>query len=566
MPGDHGHFLNSFENNSTMKSLTFVFLFVLLVCSLPGQNSLSAADWQADLRFLQKTVHEDYSFLFKKTTAAEFDAAVNKLYEQIPKLQPHQIIIGIARLVASFQYGHTDVGLRGAPANFHRLPINLYHFPEGLYVQGVHKDYERALGAKVLKIEGVPAEEALAAIRAVVPVENEQFFKAHGPNELGVAEILHAQGVIKDLKTTLTFTLEKGGQTFDLPISAVKDLQVPRRYGLVQQQGDWLDVRDQGKTPLYLKNLDKIYYFEYLPEHKTLYVRQSQIQDDPQEAIPAFYERIFDFVERNDVDRLVLDVRLNGGGNNYKNKPIVTGVIRTEKINQIGKFFVIIGRRTFSACQNLVNELDNYTNALFIGEPTAENINFYGDNRRVELPNTGLPVYLSFAWWQDKPQWENADWTAPHLAVEMGFEDYRTNRDPVLEAVLNFSEDNFIRDPIAHLTALFEAGDLAAVTAEAKRMVADPLYRFVNFEGQFNRAGYNLLGSNRLQEALFVFQMNTELFPKSANTWDSLGEAYWRAGQRDQAIQYYNKAIELDPEGGVGDNARKMLARIKAGE
>ena len=43
--------------------------------------------------------------------------------------------------------------------------------------------------------------------------------------------------------------------------------------------------------------------------------------------------------------------------------------------------FVIIGRRTFSACQNLVNELDNYTNAIFIGEPTAENINFYGDTR-----------------------------------------------------------------------------------------------------------------------------------------------------------------------------------------
>ncbi len=142
----------------------------------------------------------------------------------------------------------------------------------------------------------------------------------------------------------------------------------------------------------------------------------------------------------------MLDVRLNGGGNNYKNKPIVQGLLKS-KINQPGKFLVIIGRRTFSACQNLVNELDNYTEAIFVGEPTSENINFYGDNRRMELPKSKIPVFLSFAWWQDKPQWENADWLAPHIAVEMSFEDYRSNRDPVLETALKANTNGFIRNP-----------------------------------------------------------------------------------------------------------------------
>ena len=70
-----------------------------------------------------------------------------------------------------------------------------------------------------------------------------------------------------------------------------------------------------------------------------------------------------------------------------------------------GKLFVLIGRRTFSAAQNLTNELDNYLPVIFVGEPTGENINFMGDNRPVTLPRSGLTFYLSWAWWQDKPQW-----------------------------------------------------------------------------------------------------------------------------------------------------------------
>ncbi|MBK8495339.1 MAG: hypothetical protein IPL50_10115 [Chitinophagaceae bacterium] len=193
-----------------------------------------------------------------------------------------------------------------------------------------------------------------------------------------------------------------------------------------------------------------------------MYVRHSQVQDDPQEAIPAFYKRVFDFIDKHDVERLVLDVRLNGGGNNYKIKPIVTGIIEN-KNQQTRKTFCDHRAQNFSACQNLVNELSNYTNALFVGEPTGENINFYGDNRRVELPKTKTPVFLSFAWWQDKPQWENAPWLAPQLAVDMNFEEYRSNKDPILDACLSFSDKDPVLDPMSRLKHLFQAGKLAEV-------------------------------------------------------------------------------------------------------
>lgn len=550
-----------------MKNLTLLLFACFAISTTYTQTTLTAKDWQEDLRFLQQTVHQDYPFLFKKTTAEAFDAAVEKLYAEIPKLQEHEILAGLSRIVSSFQYGHTVLGFRHSPVPYHKLPVNLYWFSDGIYVEGAHKDYEQALGAKVLKVEGKPVEEALAAIRPVVPAENEQFFKAYGLSYLAIPEVLHAQGVAGELKNAITLTLEKDGKVFDQTIAAVdaKGHDAPTEYGFTKPENGWLATRDQSATPYYLKNLDKIYYYEYLPEHKTVYVRHSQIQDDPSEAIPAFYERVFDFIEKNDVERLVLDVRLNGGGNNYKNKPIVTSIIRTEKINQVGKLFVIIGRRTFSACQNLVNELDNYTNAIFVGEPTAENINFYGDNNPVELPNSKTTAYLSFAWWQDKPQWENGDWLAPHLAADMSFGDYRSNRDPVLNAALNFSSDNFILDPMGYFTELFTTGQMDKIPAEAQRMVKDPAYRFFDFEEEFNNAGYQLMNGGQVESALYVFQLNAQLFPGSANAWDSLAEANWKAGNTDKAIELYNKAIEMDPEGSVGENARGMLEKVKGG-
>jgi tetratricopeptide (TPR) repeat protein len=544
-----------------------LFLCCGLVFQAFAQSDMSTTKWQEDLRFLQQTVHNDYSFLFKKTTAADFDKAVEDLYREIPQMDKHEIIVGMARIVSSFKYGHTQLGFRSIADAYQMLPINLYQFSDGVYVQGVHKGFASVLGAKVIAVEGMPIEKVIEAIYPVVPVENDQYFKAYGFRYLISPQILHAQKVIPNLSETVTFTFEKNGKTFTQQLKAMpRGETVPLTYGFIQQKEDWLDARDQSETPLYLKNLDKIYFYEYLPEAKTVYVRQSQIQDDPSESIPEFYDRVFDFIAKNDVEKLVLDVRLNGGGNNYKNKAVITRIIESKKINKVGSLFTIIGRRTFSACQNLVNELDNYTNTVFMGEPTGENVNFWGDNNRIELPNSKLPVYLSFAWWQDKPQWEGAEWTAPHIAIDMSFKEYITNEDPVLDMALYFKDTGFVLDPMQYMTNLYMAGEQEKLLQETQKMVQDPRYKFFDFEGELNNTGYQALNRGDHELAIAVFSFNTQLFSESPNTWDSLAEGYWKAGNKEKAKEYYNKALAMDPDGPTGRNATEMLRRIEGHE
>lgn len=543
--------------------LKMLAIWVLLLSPVCKAQELTSAQWQQDLDFLQATVHEDYSFLFKKVSVIDFDQEVASLRAEIPELEPHEIMVGFARLVALFEYGHTVLGYWEGKIPFHELPLVLYHFDDGVYLQGVHRKYTSLAGARLLEIEGMPIDRALKLIRPVVPAENEMFVRAYGIHYLTYPEFLHSQKIIPENKRSIVLTLEKKGKIFKETIDAVPSERFPRRYGMVIPGEEWVESRDTTATPLYLKHLERISYYEYLPSEKALYVRQSQIMDDEEADIPTFFREVFEFVEKNDVDKLILDLRLNGGGNNYKNKPIVTGVIETEKINKPGKFMVIIGRRTFSACQNLVNELSNYTNAVFIGEPTSENINFYGDNRPVTLPNSGLNAYMSFAWWQDKPQWENGPWLAPHLATGMTFKQYQSNADPALKAALSFSDSTFILNPMNHLTELFTSGRIDKVKPAAAKMISDPHYAFYNFKQAFDKTGSNLLKGNQLEEALFVFSMNAEFFPEDALVWNAMGDVYTQMDDFEKAREAYAKAIQIDPTGTKGEEARKKVGKLK---
>lgn len=79
-------------------------------------------------------------------------------------------------------------------------------------------------------------------------------------------------------------------------------------------------------------------------------------------------------------------------------------------------------------------------------------------------------------------------------------------------------------------------------------------------EDSMNALGYQLMSRKKFKEALRIFELNAATHPKSANTWDSLAEAYMIAG-KELAIQYYRKSLELDPD---NSNASDMLKKLDA--
>src|SRR5262249_11701525 len=82
-------------------------------------------------------------------------------------------------------------------------------------------------------------------------------------------------------------------------------------------------------------------------------------------------------------------------------------------------------------------------------------------------------------------------------------------------------------------------------------------------EDQLNRLGYDLLAASRFKDAIEVFKLDAEDHPKSANAWVSLGEAYKLHGDKELAIKYYQRSVELDPG---NTNALVALKKLRAEE
>jgi tetratricopeptide (TPR) repeat protein len=107
--------------------------------------------------------------------------------------------------------------------------------------------------------------------------------------------------------------------------------------------------------------------------------------------------------------------------------------------------------------------------------------------------------------------------------------------------------------------ALFQGRPEEAVAAYRDLWKKDPKDPAVA-EGRINNVGYTLLLAKKAVPAVLLFEFNVERFPDSWNAHDSLGEGYAALGRTSEAIESYERSLELNPGNAGG---RKMLEKLK---
>jgi CubicO group peptidase (beta-lactamase class C family) len=78
-------------------------------------------------------------------------------------------------------------------------------------------------------------------------------------------------------------------------------------------------------------------------------------------------------------------------------------------------------------------------------------------------------------------------------------------------------------------------------------------------ESVLNSYAYTLLRANHVTEAIQVFLLNTEIYPNSFNVFDSLADAYEKAGDKPRTLLNCQKALQLDPNNEYEKNRIKRL-------
>jgi CubicO group peptidase (beta-lactamase class C family) len=106
---------------------------------------------------------------------------------------------------------------------------------------------------------------------------------------------------------------------------------------------------------------------------------------------------------------------------------------------------------------------------------------------------------------------------------------------------------------------LLMAGKTSEAIAGYRRIKSESPDNVSVEEGRINNLGYVLMRQNKLADAIAIFKLNVELYPKAWNTYDSLGEAYMTNGEKELAITNYKKSLELNPGNGNGAAMLKKL-------
>jgi len=113
-----------------------------------------------------------------------------------------------------------------------------------------------------------------------------------------------------------------------------------------------------------------------------------------------------------------------------------------------------------------------------------------------------------------------------------------------------------VAEPLTH--TIMKKGVTAAIEQyhELKQNQPDS-YDFS--ENQLNMLGYHLLWRSMNEAAIEVHKLNTQIYPDSANPYDSLGETYEASGEVALAIESYEKALEINPDMPSAIEALKKL-------
>lgn len=423
-----------------MKGLNrFIRIFVFLICfgTLAQESKTSTKEWIEDLKYLKEFAEKSHFHLFHTMDSKDWEEEIHSLQTNIPKMGDHEVILNLMKLLAKVGDGHT---LLFPPYegkySFRTLPLEFYFFEEDLYVRAAMSTYKELVGKRIVKANGKPINELLTKLKSYLSRDNEYSLKWTTPLALQCAEAYSLIDANLDF-SSIEFTYFENGIE-----KSVKVKSGPLQWNPMTPFAPEHWVRMEGiGSNLWTKDPTNAYWYKYLQEEQIVYFQFNQIQDKADKSIATFVEELFRFIDTNEVNALVIDIRLNNGGNNFLNKPLIHALICNQKINQKGKLFVITGRRTFSAAMNLASDLEHNTRAIFVGEPTGSSPNFYGEDFYFQLPNSGLSGTVSSRYWQGgKTSDDPRKWIAPELPAILTADNFRNGVDPCMKTIFEFLE------------------------------------------------------------------------------------------------------------------------------
>jgi hypothetical protein len=399
--------------------------------------------WRLDIEAVAEAIHEFHPRPFRTTSPAEFHEQYEALIVDVPELSDKEVIVRLAALVALIDDGHTrlsiprqhpEIGLEfghtptPAPEHpqleFAQLPLKFEKFDDGIFVIGARADLADLIGSRLVAIDDTRSDEAFAAVQVITYAENTQLEALMGADRLTLPDALAALGVSRGGREVMLTLVAPGGGRLQRSVTPMG-----------AEAYVWKDAFADGVKPLRFRHAERKFWSQHVEDGNFVYMQMDEIADDDV-SMAEFVTSTLQMAVEHDA-KLVIDIRNNFGGSGGLNKTLVMSIIQNNALNDYDRTFVLTGRRTFSAAQMLVNELERYTRVTFVGEPTGSRPDHFGDPEKIRLQHSGLTLRVSRLHWSSYTAFDDREATHPDFPVGWTSSAYFAGRDPALEFAIS---------------------------------------------------------------------------------------------------------------------------------
>lgn len=384
--------------------------------------------WVNDLNYLQKRIAEMHYALNDVISEDDFNKVFDVLISSINILSDEQIVVEIMKIMGSLGSGHNFI-IPTSPkvGALKKLPVQLYQFNDGMFIVDAKEGFEKWIGYQVESIGNIPIEKALEKTNVVNARDNDMQTLWQGPYFLTMPDVLKGLGIIENENHVILTLRDSIGKS-------KKEIMEPVNWNFTGFPKT--PPLRKGSQPLYLSKMNDIYWYESILEDQAIYIQFNSVQSKDDQPLDDFTLEINNQIDQKKTQFLILDLRHNSGGNGAIRNHMLKLLIQFEAKNPEGKIFVLMGRRTYSAAQNLLTEISTQTNAILVGEPSSSRPSFIGEAGWFQLPYSGLLGIIASQYHKSSESEDFRNWIAPHIPVSISSIDYFAGNDKALNIIM----------------------------------------------------------------------------------------------------------------------------------
>lgn len=415
---------------------TYIFLFLLLFL-FPESKLLAdeakEVNWAEEVEGLKRELSARHVDLYFHYDSISFSRDLEEVVQRSPGKSILEVAMMLQQVVAKLGDPHTHVNFNYLIDTEFILPFQPYWFREGLYVTAYWKDYENLEGKRIVAINSFPIQQVIDSLSTLISGYTPARVLNEVPRMLIWVQTLEFFGFAQKNEVEIGLEDSMGKQS---------KVIIP----LPSPESERISV---GPEPLPLGWQDRSSYFrdQYFPDSKLYYIqynkcwsREAEVEFGSGAAalfMPSFKDsekEALKTVKKKEIDKLVLDLRFNPGGNSQQGTDFVKKLQKT-RIGEKAEIYLIVGRTSASAAITNAVDVIKAFKPLVVGEDSGGKPNHFGEVKRFVLTTSNLVVSYSTKFYTLLE--ENPPAIIPDLPVSQSYSGFMEGKDEAMEAISN---------------------------------------------------------------------------------------------------------------------------------